>query len=205
MPQRLEDVQHRFMRKLCSPPRDMEQRCMGRRSVSLNDIHQLTKPEENISGCCLIRAEPDSPKVMCVEFVGTGTGLEINLLQLVHNEMQVFQLARLSYTNLAVCWEWENNDMFVLGALQDTILCHDICCWPQGISRNKWLDFFESKHTRTMTVREAVFARGVFRRQRRISSLSPISEVDIPATEHLSRAMQSHPRAEVPAATSERV
>ena len=210
MPQRLEDVQQMFMRKPCSPSGDveqrcMEQRCMERRSASLNDVRQLTKTEENISGCCLIRAEANSRKVMCVEFVGTGTGLEINLLQLVHNELQVFLLARLSYTNLAVCWEWENNDMFVLGALQDTILCHEICCWPQGISRNKWLDFFESKHVRTMTIHDAVFARGVFRRQRRISSLSSISEAEIPATRDVSRAMQSRPPAEVPAATSKRV
>ena len=176
---------------------------MGRRCASLNDVRQLTKTEANVSGCCLIRAEADSRKVMSVEFVGTGTGLEINLLQLVHNELQVFELARLSYTNLAVCWDWENNDMFVLGALQDTIMCHDICCWPQGTSRNKWLDFFESKHVRTMTVHEAVFARG--RLQRRVPSLSSISEAEMPSTRHVSGAMQSRPPAEVPAATSKRV
>ena len=153
-----------------------------RRSFSADDLLQCTNAAQHMSGSVHIRAQADSRRVMSVQFVGTVGGLRINLLQLINGQVQVFELARLSYRNLAACWAWERNDMFVIGAVKEATTCpplfHEIYCWPQDISRNDWLAFFESKSVRTMTVHEAAMQDGRDLRQRRdsLSALPPISE-----------------------------
>ena len=153
----------------------------ARRSFSVDDLRLCTSAAQDMSGSVQIRAAADSRRVMSVQFVGTVGGLRINLLQLINGQVQVFELARLSYRNLAACWAWERNDMFVIAAVEDATsfrLFHEIYCWPQDISRNDWLAFFESKGVRSMTVHEAALQDGRELRQRRdsLSALSPIPE-----------------------------
>jgi len=127
----------------------------ARRSFSVDDLRLCTSAAQDMSGSVQIRAAADSRRVMSVQFVGTVGGLRIKLLQLINGQVQEFELARLSYRNLAACWAWERNDMFVIAAVEDATsfrLFHEIYCWPQDISRNDWLAFFESKSVRTMTV-----------------------------------------------------
>ena len=185
---------------------------LARRSFSADDLRVSTA--QVMSGSVQIRAAADSRRVMSVQFVGTVGGLRINLLQLINGQVQVFELARLSYRNLAACWAWERNDMFVIGAVKEATTCpplfHEIYCWPQDISRNDWLAFFESKNVRTMTVHEAALQDGRVWRQRRNSPaiLPPISETqqhdpdapDAPEPDSVpaSRAMQRRPQTEVP-------
>ena len=152
---------------------------LARRSFSADDLRVSTA--QVMSGSVQIRAAADSRRVMGVQFVGTVGGLGIKLLQLINGHVQEFELARLSYRNLAVCWAWERNDMFVIAAVEDATsfrLFHEIYCWPQDISRNDWLAFFESKSVRTMTVHEAAMQDGRDLRQRRdsLSALPPIPE-----------------------------
>ena len=152
---------------------------LARRSFSADDLRVSTA--QVMSGSVQIRAAADSRRVMGVQFVGTVGGLGIKLLQLINGHVQEFELARLGYRNLAVCWAWERNDMFVIAAVEDATsfrLFHEIYCWPQDISRNDWLAFFESKSVRTMTVHEAAMQDGRELRQRRdsLSALSPIPE-----------------------------
>jgi len=154
---------------------------LARRSFSADDLRVSMSVAQVISGSVQIRAAADSRRVMSVQFVGTVGGLGIKLLQLINGHVQEFELARLSYRNLAACWAWERNDMFVLGAVHEatsSALFHEIYCWPQDISRNDWLTFFESKGVRSMTVHEAALQDGRGLRQRRdsLSALPPISE-----------------------------
>ena len=154
---------------------------LARRSFSADDLRVSMSAAQVMSGSVQIRAAADSRRVMGVQFVGTVGGLGIKLLQLINGHVQEFELARLSYRNLAVCWAWERNDMFVIAAVEDATsfrLFHEIYCWPQDISRNDWLAFFESKSVRTMTVHEAAMQDGRELRQRRdsLSALSPIPE-----------------------------
>jgi hypothetical protein len=162
----------------------MSERGLARtgRSLSTNDLRERANAGQNLSGSVLIRASLHSSKVMSVQFVAKEDGLKINLLQLINGQVQVFKLARLSYRNLAACWAWERNDIFVIAAVEDATslrLFHEIYCWPQDISRNDWLAFFESKSVRSMTVHEAALLGSRGLRQRRISlssTLAPVHE-----------------------------
>ena len=156
---------------------------MHGRSFSVDDPRQCAVAESK-SGSVQIRATLNSRKVMSVQLVGHSDKLVINLLQLVNAKVHKFELARLSYEHLAVCWAWERNDFFVLGAVKDatsSALCHEIYCWPMDESRDDWLAFFESKRVRTMTVYEGALESGTELRKRRasLSSLPCITDFGI--------------------------
>ena len=94
----------------------------------------------------LIKAFPESSKVMLVQFVASDKELNIKFIQLINGNMQHFTLCNLNYSNLVVGWYWNNPNMFVIAALHNDKLYNEIYCYPSDISRNEWLKFFEKKN-----------------------------------------------------------
>jgi hypothetical protein len=111
-------------------------------------------------GSVLIRAHENSLKVMNVEFYAGTDDLKINMLKFIEGRTQVFELCNLKYDGLGGCWFWDTNEMFLIGALDKNIMFHEIYCWPLDATRNQWLNFFERKKVRTMSVLDAVFKHG---------------------------------------------
>jgi len=94
----------------------------------------------------LIKAFPESSKVMLVQFVASDKELNIKFTQLINGNMQYFTLCTLDYSNLVVGWYWNNPNMFIIAALHNDKLYHEIYCYPSDISRNEWLKFFEKNN-----------------------------------------------------------
>jgi hypothetical protein len=94
----------------------------------------------------LIKAFPESSKVMLVQFVASDKELNIKFTQLINSKMQYFSLCNLDYSNLVVGWFWNNPNMFVIAASHNNKLYHEIYCYPRDIQRNEWLKFFEKNN-----------------------------------------------------------
>ena len=128
-----------------------------RRSFSQNDTRQISSNTESMIGDVLVRACKNSKKVMHVEFHAEQKKFKINLLQFVDGQTQVFELCNLNYEGLGSCWFWDNNEMFLIGALDQNTMCHEIYCWPLDATRNQWLNFMEKKKVRPKSVKDAKF------------------------------------------------
>jgi hypothetical protein len=145
------------------------------RSFSQNDTRQISSNTESMVGDVLIRACKNSQKVMHVEFHAEHDKFKINLLQFVDGHTQVFELCNLNYEGLGSCWFWDNNEIFLIGALEKNTMFHEIYCWPLDATRNQWLNFLEKKKVRTMSVTDAKFENSRYF-PRRLTKLPSIIE-----------------------------
>ena len=115
-------------------------------SMPLNTNTNTNTNTKLFSDNVLIKAFPESSKVMLVQFVASDKELNIKLTQLINGNMQYFTLCTLDYSNLVVGWHWNNPNMFIIAALHNDKLYNEIYCYPSDISRNEWLKFFEKKN-----------------------------------------------------------
>ena len=102
--------------------------------------------ESLLSGSVLIRATPESTKVMRVQFVAMDGELRIRFTQVTDSRIQAFELCRLDYRTLAVGWFRDDPAMFILAATDHDKLFHEIYCYPTDVSRNVWLGVLKSNY-----------------------------------------------------------
>ena len=102
--------------------------------------------EALLSGSVLIRATPESTKVMRVQFVAMHGELRISFTQVTDSCTQSFELCRLDYRTLAVGWFRDDPAMFILAATHNDKLFHEIYCYPTDVSRNLWLGVLKSNN-----------------------------------------------------------
>ena len=89
---------------------------------------------------------------MHVRFVLSRNTLLVTLFQVADGVVNSFNLCSLDLAELVVGWIWGEKDMFVIAAKQDERLYYDICCFPVDLSRNAWLECFESRGVKTMVM-----------------------------------------------------
>ena len=105
-----------------------------------------SRGEALLSGSVLIRATPESTKVMRVQFAAMDGELRIRFTQVTDSRTQAFELCRLDYRTLAVGWFRDDPAMFILAATDHDKLFHEIYCYPTDVSRNIWLGVLKSKY-----------------------------------------------------------
>lgn len=136
---------YRRMRRIASEPENLV-RSMNERKVS-SKTHGT-----QIVGAVKISAFLDSRKRMHVRFVLSRNTLLVTLFQVADGVVNSFNLCSLDLAELVVGWIWGEKDMFVIAAKQDERLYYDICCFPVDLSRNAWLECFESRGVKTMVM-----------------------------------------------------
>jgi hypothetical protein len=126
-----------------------------------------------VSGSVLIRALPQSAKVMRVQFVATDRELQIRFEQATDGRVQAFELCRLDYRTLAAGTIRNHPATFVIAAIHHDKLFHEIYCSPTDVPCNVWLGLFRFKHV-SMTY---IFAQNKSRRSSCCSCASDDADV----------------------------
>lgn len=127
-------------------------------SVPTNFHSCLCKSKANVDdsgdtyGTLLIKATPTAVKAMKVRFKVSARKLKVQFMQQHHSQLHTFDLCGLDYHDLAVGWFAGQYDMFVLAAVHDGRLHHEIYCYPIDLPRNTWLAVFEAKHVISLSL-----------------------------------------------------
>lgn len=133
------------MRRHASVPRDLH-----------SELYRNARAAESaaasgeVGGFMLLRATRGARKALRVQLVLKADALVIRFVQRLNGQSHAFELCRLDYYNLVVGWFWGDSTTFVLAALHDGRLHHEIYCYPENASRNAWLTLFEAKRVLAM-------------------------------------------------------
>jgi hypothetical protein len=147
------NTEKRGMRRSASVPRNLRSDAHAARAARAAGAASAARAASDallgkalMSGSVLIRALPQSTKVMRVQFVATERELRILFEQATDGLVQAFELCRLDYRTLAAGCVQNDPAMFVIAATDHDKLFYEIYCVSPDISRNVWLGFFRFKH-----------------------------------------------------------
>jgi len=133
------------MRRNASVPQNFHSQLnLSARAAVSGEVHR------DICGFVLLRATRGARKALRVQLVAEAGALVIRLVQVVEGQRHTFELCRLDYRWLAVGWLWNDLTAFVLAAVHEGRLYHEIYCYPENASRNAWLRVFEAKRVLSM-------------------------------------------------------
>lgn len=137
-------------------------------------VHAQRRPvvRAELSGIVVLRATRTASRAMRVQFIAADDALIIRFMQDFDGERHAFDLCRLDYRNLGVGWFWDDPAAFVIAAVHDGRLYHEIYCYPADESRNAWLGIFEARR---------VMSTPLFDSDRRLARPRAASRLVMPA------------------------